>query len=387
MTKKATKLLYLELQSELEALLTEAELIKTYQPQFNVLLKDDKSPLYIQITHALYPTVKKIRKKSLIFSAEKSTVFGPFSSGSKVTEVLKIARGIFQWCDTPPKHRDQAGSKPCFYFHLEKCSGACIGRIRADEYQSAINNLQQFLSGKTKEVVKQMRADMLACAAEQNFEKAAHLRDGIAAIEFVTSPSFKLKPQLTTPGLANKKSEDGLLYLRRILANHGLVGNEYQLKRIEGYDVSNTSGTQAAVSQVVFIDGQPATDEYRIYYIRDLETPNDYQMMKQAIIRRQNHPEWDTPQLIVVDGGKGQVRAALQGLSWSVPVIGIAKNPDRLIIPNTQRAQDSAQPTHFVERLSEKHPALHVVQNIRDEAHRFSQKHHKKRRLKQLFNA
>lgn len=376
MTKRATQLRFLRLSSELEALLTEAELIKTYQPQFNILLKDDKSPLYIVVEKAMFPRILRVRKKELKISQRPAhTIIGPFNTGYKVGEVLRIARRIFPWCDSPESGR------ACFYYHIQRCPGACIGAVDAETYQESIRNLVLFLRGKKSEVIAQLTQEMLAAAEDEQFERAAVRKNQIALIEEVMSHRFRLKPQLTTPALREKLHADGVMYLRRILSQHGLVGREFQLKRIEGYDVSNISGTNATVAQVVFIDGRPSSKDYRIYHIKNLNTPNDYQMMKQAIARRQNHPEWDAPQLLVVDGGRGQVRAALSVWESDTPIIGIAKNPDRLILPNMRESG----PNYFEIRLPDDHPGLRLVQAIRDEAHRFSRKHHRKRRMKEFL--
>jgi excinuclease ABC subunit C len=161
------------------------------------------------------------------------------------------------------------------------------------------------------------------------------------------------------------------------------------LARIEGYDVSNIQGTNPAVSMVTFTDGTPDTDNYRIFNIKLMDTPNDYFMLQEALTRRQNHPKWGTPNLVLIDGGKGQVKAALKVWNWYCPVIGIAKHPDRLVLPYFEQEEtkkDLGKLKYHIVKLDESHPTLKLIQQIRDESHRFAQKQHKKRRLATMFD-
>lgn len=380
MVQHAVTLKHTVLESELEALLVEAELIRTYQPEYNTLLKDDKSPLYIHITAEEFPRVLKMRKREHLRQREQlGTVLGPYPSSLKTQEVLKIARAIFKWCNKKNPTQD---TKPCFYRHIELCSGACQGEISKEEYQTTIAELILFLRGKKKQVSTNIKQNMQAAVAVENFELAAKLRDQLILIAEVTSKQYELHPELTTQALQSKMSEDGVIYLQRILSEFLGLPKRLPLARIEGYDVSNTQGTNPAVSMVVFSDGSSDTSEYKVFNIRSLNTPNDFAMLQEALQRRQRHPEWGMPDLVVIDGGKGQVRSVLK--VWqhpTIPVIGIAKDPDRLILPDFSREK-----LFFHElRLDSTNPALMLIQRIRDEAHRFSQKQHKKNRLRALL--
>ncbi len=371
----------------MQALLVEAELIRTYQPRFNVALKDDKSPLYILITNETFPKVLKIRKKTWQKSQQKGTLLGPFPSGYKVREVLRLVRPIFTWCN---KGFSEKNNRPCFFYHIDQCPGVCVGKISQEEYQAQITQLVAFLRGKKKEVVASLGEQMTDAITTERFERAATLRDQISMIKDLTLQTRKLHPTLITPMLTRQKNEDQVKYLQKIISSYFSVPKSYPVTRIEGYDVSNTQGTNPAVSQVTFIDGVPDTDEYRLYNIRSLDTPNDYQMMKEALLRRQNHPEWETPNLVVVDGGKGQVRAALSVWRWPCPVIGIAKNPDRLIIPNIDISHiiNGTIPkglTYSIPALAPDHPALKLIQQVRDESHRFAKRQHTRMRLRRML--
>lgn len=403
MVNKAVTVKFKVLDSELQALLVEAELIRTYQPEYNTLLKDDKSPLYIQITSEKFPRVLKIRKKTLIKNnINNGTILGPFPSAYKVSEVLKIARKIFPWCNKKlvNENRRNAENRACFYYHIDQCSGACIGEISEEDYKKNIDDLVLFLKGKKKSVTLSLKKRMKVAIENQNYEDAAIVRDQLKIIKEVTSNKHKLKPELTTAGLQAKISEDGIIYLQKILSQYLGLPKQLPLTRIEGYDVSNIQGTNPAVSMVTFIDGKPDTDEYKVFNIKTLDTPNDYYMLQEAIIRRQNHEEWGIPNLVLVDGGKGQVKAVLKIWKWYCPVIGIAKNPDRLVLPYMyseplksnspeQNLTKSNQPKlklkyHMV-KLDPTHPTLKLIQQIRNESHRFAQKQHKKKRMEKMF--
>jgi excinuclease ABC subunit C len=227
-------------------------------------------------------------------------------------------------------------------------------------------------------------------AEAERFEQAAQLRDRIDAIEAVTQRYRRLKPVLTLPTLKLSEQEEAIIQLQRILSTYTNLPKQYPLKRIEGYDVSNIQGTAAAVGMVVFEDGAPAKQEYRLFNIRSLDTPNDYHMLKEALLRRQNHPEWGEPSLLVIDGGKGQLRGAHYAWQGTTPIISIAKDPDRIIIPKLRRdrANDTQQQLPYdyhVLNLPEDHLALRLIQRIRDESHRFSKRQHTRLRQRQMF--
>ncbi len=404
MVRKARALKYQVLKSELEALLIEAELIRIHQPEYNILQKDDKSPIYVWLTNDPYPQVKTVRKRDIYQKNLTGTILGPYQSGYKLKQVLRLARKIFTWCDEPPTQAStQAQSpaqpkgdpeqKPCFYYHLQLCPGACCGQISPQAYQQNIKNLTLFLKGQTKSVLTNLKQQMKQAANQLKFEQAGQLKQKIETIEHITSPRFKLKPDLILPNLQQDQAKNRLIHLKRILASYLPIPRQLEFKRIEGYDVSNIQGQAAAVSLVVFSQGKPAKNQYRLFNIKNLNQPNDYQMLKQAISRRQNHPEWGKPDLILVDGGKGQVRAALSVWQQSTPIIGLAKNPnfnqsDRIVIP-TKHYQDPQTKRLKIEyqvlTLKKGHPALVLLEQIRDEAHRFAKKQHTRLRNRQLL--
>lgn len=371
----AKKVTFEVLDSELEALLIEAELIRTHQPFFNIRLKDDKSPIYLVITKETYPKILRVRKNDLLKNKVAGTVLGPFQSSYKLNEVLKIARKIFPWCN------DSKKDKACFYYHLDQCPGACIGDISPQEYKENIDNLKLFLKGKKKAVIIQLKNKMKNLSNEQEFEKAQRIKLSLQYIQEVTKKSYHLRPNLVLPGFGATKKEIGLIELQKIITDYTNFPKSKKIKRIEGYDASNIQGKNAAVSMVVSKNGKADNSSYRLFNIRSLDTPNDYKMMEEALIRRQNHPEWGKPDLIVMDGGKGQVRSALKVWNWDALVIGIVKNPDRLVIPLPEGSSEK----YKIIKLPPDHPTLNIIQQLRDEAHRFAKKQWSRRHINEML--
>ncbi len=381
MTELAVKIEHQVLDSEIEALLVEAELIRAHQPYFNSRLKDDKSSLYLLITKEDFPKVLRLRKTDLdkkIYQ-KKLALFGPFASAYRLNELLKIIRPIFRWCNQKPNKQHKA----CLYRHLDLCSGACAGTISATDYQADIKQLIAFLRGRKSELLRQLKEEMVALVKVEAFEQAALRRDKIQLIEEITSQNYQLKNDLLLPSLGQSRAEEGLLQLKRILREHRLIENETALQRIEGYDVSNTMGQQATVSLVVLTEGEIDQSQYKFFKIRSLQTPNDYGMLQEALTRRQKHPEWGQPDLIMIDGGKGQVQAIRKIWQWQTPVIGLVKNPDRLVLaskdPLTQKISSQ------IVKLPDNHPTLQMLANLRNEAHRFAKKHHTRLRTQKLL--
>jgi excinuclease ABC subunit C len=223
---------------------------------------------------------------------------------------------------------------------------------------------------------------MKQAAKNQQFEKAQAYKQKVQLIEEVTHRQYRLTPNLVLPGFGMEQTQQGLVELQKILQTYASFPRTAKLSRIEGYDVSNIQGTNAAVSLVVFTAGRADKQQYRLFNIYTLDTPNDYRMLGEALQRRQNHAEWNRPSLVVVDGGKGQVRAALKVWQWDSPIIGIVKNPDRLIIPTRV---EGSKIDYQVLKLPASHPALKLTQQIRDEAHRFSKKQFQRRHKKQTL--
>ncbi len=382
MTELATRVEFQILESEIEALLIEAELIKAHQPYFNSRLKDDKSNIYLIISNDKFPKILRVRKTDLnkkIYQ-NKLALFGPFVSAFKLTELLKIIRPIFKWCN----QNSSARNKACFYHHLDLCSGACCQKISEEEYRQNIDQLILFLKGQKKVLLKSLKKEMMSLADAEAFEKALAIKNKINLIEEITNYKYKLKTDLILPNFAQTTNQEALVHLKHILHQEGIVDAKQEFHRIEGYDVSNTMGQNATVSMVVLTDGYIDSSQYKFFKICSLETPNDYGMLQEALNRRQKHPEWGNPDLILIDGGKGQIRAVKKIWPASIPIIGLVKNPDRLVIINSNPDKKNGLETKII-ALQTEHPTLKMLQRLRDEAHRFAKKHHARLRTKNLL--
>ena len=244
-----------------------------------------------------------------------------------------------------------------------------------ENYQKTIDQLIKFLEGKKKSLLQEMEKEMKETAKEQDFEKAARIKKQIQDLKYITSPYFI---DLSFP---KKETKREIEELKRVL---GLK----RVFRIEGFDVSNIQGKMATGSMVVFLNGEPEKEEYRRFKIRMKEEPNDVGMMKEIVTRRLNHPEWEYPDLLVIDGGKGQVRGVLEVLrkrGIKIPVIGLAKKEEKIIVPKFQIPNSKFQIKCQQLVLPKDSPALHLLQRVRDEAHRFALSYHRKLRVKTLY--
>ncbi len=332
-------------ESVIEALLLENELIKKNQPKYNIRLKDDKIYLGILITDEDWP---KITPARLTQKLPKGSFYGPFPNSSHVREALQIIRKIFPFrVSCQP-----LSGKACLEYHLGMCPGICAGKISKGDYQNTIKQIKLFMSGRKKQIIKNLEKDMRLLAKNLNFEKAAKVRDQIFALRHIQDVALidheELKSAADIPS------------------------------RIEAYDVSNISGSFSAGSMVVFSEGIIDKGEYRKFKIKGNPPAgggiNDVGGIKEILSRRLNHREWRMPDLILVDGGIGQVNGAKEVLSarkLNITVVGIAKGPDRkkneLIVPSKSFKID---------------PKLLI--RIRDEAHRFAIQYYRLRHRKSL---
>lgn len=332
--------------SEFEALILEAKLIQAYQPHYNILLKNKQSPLYLTFTHARYPQILKTRGQG---------DYGPYPSSVKLNYILKILRKIFLFCDHPDT------GKPCFYYHLKLCSGACCGKISSGEYRRTLTHLKLFLAGKTKALIKHLTKQQKLASKSLRYEQAAIYHHQIEILQGLKLLDTQVETEL--PQLTEDKIFEQIIALQRLLKT------SLPLERIEAYDISNLSGKNPTGSMVVFINGQKSVSAYRYFKIKSGDTPNDLKMLAEVLQRRVHHPEWGIPNLILIDGGKNQVKAVEKIIPWNIPVIGLAKHPDRIIL---QESILKADPSN---------PGLHLLQALRDEAHRFCRKLHHHWRL------
>lgn len=340
--------------SEIEALILEANLIKKYQPPFNIKLIDDKDFLYIKITKEQFPKIITARKKELVNSKK---FFGPFPSARIVRDTFKKLRHIFPWCSNP------GGKRPCFYFHINLCPGPCVGRIGKKDYAKIINCFIKFMEGKKNELINDLTKEMEECAKNQEFEKAGGVKKIISGIEYLTS-STSIKEYLVDPNFLENQNQLALACLQKDLNLEKIP------QRIEGYDISNIQGKEATGSMVVLINGGIDKSQYRKFKIRISGRPNDVGMMREMVKRRFKHKDWPMPDLIIVDGGRAQARV----VKGEIPVFGLAKRMEWLYLPDGS-----------VLKLPKNSTSLRLLQKLRDEAHRFAVNYHRHLRGKMFI--
>jgi excinuclease ABC subunit C len=383
MVSEAEEFSYILVSSELEALLLEAKLIRAFMPRYNTASKDDKHPLYIRITKEEYPRVITARK---IFEKEDNIAFyGPFPSSKNVYSVLRMLRRIFPYSD------HKIGKRACLYSHIGLCK-PCPSEIvsiknprkRAEmkeEYKSNIRQIKSILDGKIDKVMKNLRSEMEKYSRSEQFEKASGVRDKIQKLEYITKPQIPAEFYIQNPNLVGeiraKELKDLLSLLRRHEKPNSKVFISDSLSRIECFDVAHLAGTNPTASMVTFIDGEADKNYYRHFKIKKAKGGDDYESLREVCRRRSKYFEvWGKPDLIIVDGGVGQVAAfsgVLKNKNIKIPVVGIAKHPDRLIIGK--------------EKIKLSGPSLNLVSRMRDEAHRFAQRYHHKLFAKSLIGS
>ena len=392
MVSKIKKIEHIVVESEIEALLLESDLIKRLKPKYNVQLKDDKAYKYISISKiknqksktSLKVKAARPEDYAKILTTRKSegrdVYFGPFPEGGTVNQVLRTLRRIFPFrdCSEAKFKRYQKLGRPCLYGDLKLCPAPCVGRISSEDYKKIIKQLKMFLSGKRKGLVRELEREMKKASKEKDFEKAAALRDRIRNLEYVTQSFRQASEYLEHPDLLEDKIQKELEGLK------GIVGLE-SLERIEAYDISNISGKYAAGSLVTFINGEPSKRDYRRFKIKTVDQADDVGMIKETLRRRlarlvkqmdADSSFSEVPDLILIDGGKAQVSAAnevLKEYGLDIPVLGLAKRFEEVVKSDLP-----------VVRLQKDSPALHLLQRIRDEAHRFAVSYHRKLRSKSV---
>ncbi len=479
--------------SEIEALILEANLIKQLKPRYNVLLKDDKSYPYIAITKEPFPRVYVTRHKT-----SSARYFGPYTDVKSMRSALKTVRDLFmvRSCslDLTEESIKKNKFKVCLDFHIKKCEGPCEAYVSQEHYNSLINQAAQILRGKTKIVIESLKKEMDALADASRFEEAAIIRDRMNALNVYSEkqkivdstetdrdiialvskddeacavifkmregkmigsqhiylsntsgkpfselleavleryyleqedipPEMFLSAEISNTEIIQdwleKKSghpvnmqfpksgdkvklvalvrtnaqfwldELELLRLKRgDIIPHSLKALQRDLhliappRRIECFDISNIQGSDTVASLIVFEDGKPKKSEYRKFRIRTVEGPNDFASMQEVVERRYERLLQEKsilPDLIMVDGGKGQLSSAIEVLHklelHAVPIIGLAKRLEEVYLPNQN---ESVQ-------LPRTSSGLRLMQQIRDEAHRFAVTFHRSVRTKRII--
>lgn len=343
--------------SEAEALLLEASLIKRYRPKYNIELRDDKSYPVIEITGDPFPRVSVGRPRR---RDPASTYYGPYVNAGLVREALSIIRRIFPFrvCDPLPQ-------RVCLDYHMRLCDGPCEGRVGTREYARNIRHIRLMLDGKKDALCRTLRRQMEQASRKREYERAAKIRDQLRAIGALYSGTRDVNYY--------KEAEQ----LQRAL------GLPVKPQRIETFDISNIMGNHAVGSMVSFLNGRPDKANYRRFKIKTVEGIDDFQMIAEVVRRRYSRLKRERrlfPDLIVIDGGKGQLSSAcaeLKKLDVTIPIIALAKRAEEIFLPGRRQAV----------RLPPDSLGLKLLQRARDEAHRFAVAYHRKLRTNQFLKS
>lgn len=371
--------------SEFDALLLEAKLIREFMPKYNVISRDDKSPLYVVITLSeTLPRLFLVRKGEIgTYSRNKqNAVYGPFQSGFAVRGLLRQLRSIVPYCT-----QKQRTGKPCFYTHLglcQPCPSAIVSFSGAEQkektalYRKNMLRLKALFDGKVRWLADEYEKEMRRFAELQQFELASAVKQRLLLLNSLSQHRYD--PQVFIEQGAADIYEEELAELHTYLCK--FYPNLKPLTRIECFDISNLYGQQAVGSMVVLLSGRPESHEYRKFRIKTVRGISDVSMMDEVLSRRLKHREWPYPQFILIDGGKPQVAAArdvLRRSQLSIPMAGLAKREEEIVIPDGN---------DFVTlRLPLSGRAIKVLMRIRDEAHRFAITYHRLLRSKAFITS
>lgn len=483
LVKKIANLEYIVVETELDALLLENNLIKKYRPRYNILLKDDKTFPWICIKKESFPRVFSTR----LVKDDGSKYFGPYASVRMMKTILELVKQLYpiRSCNhhLSDKNIQDGKFKLCLDFHIGKCLGPCVGKQSAEDYDENINEVVRILKGNISSLIQELKSKMMAFAEDMQFEKAQMLKERLEILSNYRSKSMVVNPKLNnidvcsfveddesayinylkvidgaiiqthTIELKKKLDEDAVQLLQMGLAEMQLrfgldskellipfeidlefkntiitipkIGDKkhlldlsernakyYKLEKnkkkdlidperhskrimttmqkdlrmnemprhIECFDNSNLQGSYPVAAMVMFKNTKPYKKGYRHYNIKTVEGPDDYASMTEVIYRRYKRlldEKSELPQLIVVDGGKGQLSAAVTsldklGLRGKIAIIGIAKRLEEIYFPGDSLPL-------YIDKKSE---SLKIIQYLRDEAHRFGITHHRSKRDK-----
>lgn len=362
--------------SEIEALFLEAEMIRRYMPKYNILLRDDKSMIYIRIDYnSDYPTVTTTRRPL----DDGARYFGPYISTHSVKQALRLLRRIFPFAVKRTVNQKRA----TLHYHLGLDPGLEEGRTSLEDYRANLKKLMAVIQGKRKIILRDLEKEMSLLSDASRYEEAARVRNQIFALR-------ELEQQVI---FSNKEFLD-------ISKDHALneivklFGLKRFPKRIEGYDISHTQGIDVTASMVVFSNGVSNKREYRKFKTK-VNANDDFYNMYETILRRlseNNRSKWSSPDLIVVDGGKGQLDAAIRAMNernYKIPIIGLAKREEQIVINQNGSnikfnlrylrelgGYQSASDAFILINLPLNTNIMKLLQRIRDESHRFALSYH-----------
>jgi excinuclease ABC subunit C len=357
---------FLAADSEVDALLLEARLVKDVQPRFNVDLKDDKTFPYLQIRiREDFPRVEFTRTPR----RRGVRLYGPFTSAKTLRQAIQVLQRLFQFrtCSLDINADDPRWRwfRPCLLHSIRQCTAPCNFRVTKEDYRKQIRKLRMVMEGKKDRLLREMEQEMQEASTALQFEKAARIRDDIAALQKLGQRGDVDRD--VQPEVFPIDPKKGLAGLRKVL------GLEKTPRTIEGVDIAHLGGNETVASLVHFIDGLPFKPGYRRFRIRSVHGIDDFASIREVVtrrFRRLNREEGVFPDILLIDGGKGQLNAALEAFRFlgiePPTLLSLAKRDEEIFRPGDS---DPLQ-------LSRHAAALRLLQYVRDEAHRFAQHYH-----------
>jgi excinuclease ABC subunit C len=349
MVQEAITIEYTKTDSVLEALILEANLIRTHKPVYNTRSKDDKSYNHLVITNEEFPRVLVVRGKDLTEKFSEKEIkyeFGPFTSGTLFREALKIIRKLFRFYDTSTPVGQEKTKLARGKIDFNRQIGLYPGRQSKEEYQKTIRHIRLFFQGKKQLLIAELKSDMMALAKQERFEDANIIKKRIFALTHIQDIA--------------------------LIKNDSRIYRDEKRVRIEAYDIAHMAGKDMVGVMTVMESNEPSKDEYRKFKIKTFSDANDPGALKEVLQRRFGHPEWPLPQIIVVDGSTAQKNAAesvLRAHSLVIPVVAVVKDdrhkPTRLIGPK-----------HLLELHQQ------AILHANAESHRFAIAYHRQKRDK-----
>ncbi len=358
MVREAANVEWKELTSDIEALITESAYIKSYKPKYNLVMRDDKNYFFVAFSKDTFPRIYLTHQPG---AEKQSRAIGPFTDGAAIKRVVMLLRRAFPYCTCPPRPRHK---RRCVNAQIGRCLGfCCVDTLStpADKKQYKLNMeaIRKVLMGKTKTLARELSTKMERAAKTRHYEEAQKLRDQITSLAHI----FEHQPYLQNDMAAERQRA------LRLLAE--LLQLDHPPGRIECFDISHHQGSSSVASMAVFAGGMPAKDQYRKFIVKTVKGVDDFASLYEVVGRRLRRDDWPKPDLIIIDGGKGQLSAVAKlAEKHSIPIASIAKREEELYVPG-RRAPFA------LKTLPQ--PLFNLITALRDEAHRFAISFHRAR--------
>ncbi|MEK7650080.1 MAG: GIY-YIG nuclease family protein [Patescibacteria group bacterium] len=358
MVRAAANVEWKELSSDIEALITESSFIKSHKPKYNLVMRDDKNYFFVAFSHDTFPRIYLTHQPG---TGAQTRAIGPFTDGAAIKRVIMLLRRAFPYCTCPPKPKHK---RKCVNAQIGKCLGFCcadmpVSPANKKQYMANMTSIRKVLTGKTKTLARELAARMERAAHARHYEEAQALRDQVASLARI----FEHQPYLQNDLQAERERA------QRLLAE--LLGLERSPERIECFDISHHQGSSSVASMAVFVGGMPAKDQYRKFIVKTVKGVDDFASLYEVVGRRLRRDDWPRPDLIIIDGGKGQLSAVAKlAEKENIPIASIAKREEELYVPGRR----APFPLKTLPQ-----PLFNLITALRDEAHRFAISFHRRR--------